>query len=245
MLQQELKDKASEWIEEPPMIDSVVNSIDNPTITNQSIFLPRNPSTKRVEFTTQDFVQDKNNTMEWNAAKDALYLYRSVLSGYTDPHPVSLAIRYLMDSKNFVKEWHFEEHDDFEEHDMHPLMALSCQFLPSFDELETELTRPLSPYVVVNVPRSSTIGELKIVVQSAFSDAYCVMDNLVVSQIGGLKRIEETKVVSHSIESSDPVWVRGFWLDLGTLLRYEDGARKLTVDCCCGTKYDDGERLAA
>ncbi|CDP05546.1 unnamed protein product [Coffea canephora] len=235
----ELQDKARECLGETQPIDCVVHSMDNPMIRNQSISRTRKPSTNKFELPIQGLIKDaQNDTMECSVAEDALYLYRSVLFGYRDTHPLSLATKAIMDSKYFVKEWCFKEHN------LDPLIALSCLFLPSFDELETELMRPLSPAVVVAVPLSSTIGELKVVAQAAFRDTYCIMDKFVASQIGGLKKIDENKVVCHSIEPSSPVWVRGSGLDLGTTLRYEDGAQRLTVDCCCGAKYDDGERLA-
>ncbi|KAL6566310.1 hypothetical protein OROGR_001925 [Orobanche gracilis] len=80
----------------------------------------------------------------------------------------------------FVKEWPVKG-----ETISNRSVNLTCKVLPSFDEIESELTRPLSPGEVVVVEPWITIGDLKIVAQCALRDTYCVMDEFEVSQIGG------------------------------------------------------------
>ncbi|KAL3510381.1 hypothetical protein ACH5RR_029782 [Cinchona calisaya] len=236
----ELQNKDRECIGDIELADFLVDSGDNAITRNQSISHPTKESIKGVDFTIQNNVEDEIiGISKENVARDALYLYRNVLFGYGRTDSVTLSARDVVDSKHFVKEWLFEEQDN------NQLMALSCKVLPTFDELEKVLPRTLSPGVVVAVPPSITIGELKVAAQSALRDTYCIMDNFLVRKIGGLKEIEDDKVVSQCIKPSDPVWVGGSGLDLGTKLRYEDGIQRLSLNCSCGTKYDDGERLAA
>ncbi|GJZ71275.1 PHD finger protein-like protein [Tanacetum coccineum] len=64
----------------------------------------------------------------------------------------------------FVKEWDFGIGNK-------ELMLLTCRVLPSFDELETELTRLLPPGDVVMVTPWMTIGQLREKTQSALRAA--------------------------------------------------------------------------
>ncbi|KAL3498833.1 hypothetical protein ACH5RR_041565 [Cinchona calisaya] len=183
----------------------------------------------------QDNVEDETiGISKKDVAKDAVYLYRNVLLGHSGTDSVTLAATDVVDRKHFVKEWPLEEQD------MNQLIAMSFKVLPNFDEMEKKLSRTLSPGVLVAVSPSTTIGgELKVAVQSALRDTYCIMDNVAVMEIGGLKEIKDDKVVSQCIKTGDPVWVRGAGRP-GDRIKVSRRVWRLTVDCSFGTKYDDG-----
>ncbi|XP_074375999.1 PHD finger protein At2g01810-like [Apium graveolens] len=245
MSRQELRDRARQCIGDTGLIDFVLKSVNSYSmIGNQIISRVKNPSTRLIEFTiTDEYVVDSATVIAHqpglNVYGDVLFLYRNVLLGYPEWDPVSIATRVILDSKQFVKEWvrDAEEFDHF--------MTLTCRVLPSFDEMETELTRKLCPGEVVMVPSELTVGELKLVAQCALRDTYCLMKDFVVTQIGGLKGIEEGLMLSCALDHGAEVWVRGIGLDLETRLRYEGGPDDGKVDCVCGTKRDDGERMVA
>ncbi|KAL1803478.1 hypothetical protein DCAR_0935177 [Daucus carota subsp. sativus] len=242
MSRQELRDEATQDIADTGLIDFVLKSINNYSmIGNEIISRVKNPSTRLIEFA----IRDENATVVahqpgLNVYADVLFLYRNVLLGYPEWDPVSIATRVILDSKQFVKEW---LHDQEEISDQ--FMTLTCRVLPRFDELETELTRPLCPGEVVMVPSGMTVGELKLEAQCALRDTYCLMKDFVVTQIGGLKGIEEGLMVSYALDHGAEVWVRGIGLDLETGLRYQGGPDDGKVDCVCGTRSDDGERMVA
>nr|XP_016459026.1 PREDICTED: PHD finger protein At2g01810-like [Nicotiana tabacum] len=239
MSRQELRDKARTIIRDTGLIDYVLKSINKSMLGNKIIFRSKNPSTKRIEFAFEDIVDASrvdNIELDFNIDQDLEYLYETVLLSYPGSDSVSLATRVVLDSKKFVKKWKLENQES-------QIMALTCKVLPSFDELESELTRPLSPGVVVFVPPWITIRELKGVAQFALRDTYCIMQNFVVTQIGGLKGIEDKRMLSCAVGRDAHVWVRGRGLDLDTELRYEGGPIKLKVDCICGARDDDGERM--
>ncbi|KAH0703576.1 hypothetical protein KY285_017854 [Solanum tuberosum] len=239
MSRQDLRDKARTTIRDTGLIDYVLKSINKSIMGNKIIFRSKNPSTKRIEFAFEDVVDAnrvENIELHMNIDQDLVYLYETVLLSYPGSDSVSLATGVVLDSKRFVKEWKLEDQE-------HQIMALTCKVLPSFDELESELTRPLSPGVVVFVPPWITIGELKGVTQFALRDTYCIMQNFVVTQIGGLRGIEDERLLSCAVGRDAHVWVRGCGLDLDTELRYEGGPIKLKVNCICGARDDDGERM--
>nr|GEV86228.1 PHD finger protein At2g01810-like [Tanacetum cinerariifolium] len=242
MSRKDLRDMANKYIGDTGLIDFVLKSINNLKIGNHIITRTKNPVTRLIEFHIRDHkVEDFSLEKEGDPNKDMLFIYRNVLLGYQWWSSVTRACQVLLNSKYFVKEWDFGVGNK-------ELMLLTCRVLPSFDELETELTRPLPPGEVVIVTPWMTIGQLREKAQSALRDTYCLMDRFVVSQIGGLKGMQDDVLLSYAVLAGEQVWVRGFGLDLDTVLRYEGGdgyAMESKVECLCGARDDDGERMVA
>ncbi|KAK1416287.1 hypothetical protein QVD17_32076 [Tagetes erecta] len=242
MSRKDLRNLASNYVGDTGLIDFVLKSIDNLVVGNQIVSRTKNPLTRLMEFEIRDRNNDEfGQEGDEDAYGDMLFLYSNVLLGYPWWNSVSQASTIVLNSKYFVKEWEFGVGDD-------ELMTLTCRVLPSFDELDTELTRPLPPGEVVLVTPWMTIGNLKEVAQCALRDTYCLMNKFVVRQIGGLKGIHDEVVLSRAVEAGAQVWVRGCGLDLGTVLRYEGGdgyAGESRVECVCGARDDDGERMVA
>ncbi|KAA8529835.1 hypothetical protein F0562_034361 [Nyssa sinensis] len=247
MSREELRVATRLYIGDTGLIDFVLKSIDNSVFGDQIIFRIRNPSTKLIEFAIRDIIDQPEDGKFSDALalepgldpyEDVLFLYENVILGYSMPDSVCLATRVVLDIKHFVKEWLFKGEE------INQQMTLTCRVLPSY-ELESEFTRPLPPGELFVVPPRITIGELKGVVQCALRDTYCVMGDFVVKQIGGLRMMDEEKELWCAVESGAHVWVRGRGLDLGTKLRYEGGADNWRVNCVCGARDDDGERMVA
>lgn len=210
---QELRDGARRSIGDTGLIDFVLKSIQCFTVDNQIIRRSMNPSSRLAEFSIQEC---SPRGLSYNLSQDVWTLYESVLAIYPET-------KLILDCNHFVKDWPIRSRV------VNQSMMLTCKVLPSFDELESQLTRRLSPGEVVVVEPWMTVADLKMVAQSALRDTYCVMDEFEASQIGGLRRIEDEKVVCSSFEAGSQVWVRGCGLDLATRLRYEDGGRKRKV----------------
>ncbi|KAK2635535.1 hypothetical protein Ddye_030327 [Dipteronia dyeriana] len=251
---QELRDEARKHVGDTGLIDFLLKTIHKTVVEDRIVRRSINPITKLLEFYLQDvqkaeFTETKTEshsvTLTPETGRDVygdmLKLYKNVLLGYPESHPVSLATRTILNSKNFVKEWQFKGNREDN------LLRLICRIMPSYDELVTEFTRPLPPGEVVVVRPRAAVGEMKSAVQCALRDTYCVMDKFVVSDVKMRKTEEDLdRVWSGAGRSCDvEVEVRGCGLDLGTELRYEGGAENLTVDCVCGAKDDDGERMVA
>ncbi|CAN4088482.1 unnamed protein product [Withania somnifera] len=233
MTRQDLRNEARKFIGDTGLIDFVLksircfalgNQVDNhpdtarlimslksitkSMIGNKIVFQSKNPSTKRIEFSFEDIVDtnrvDENIELELNIDQDLVYLYEIVLLNSPGSDSVSLAAGVVLDSKKFVKEWNLEDQENQK-------MVL------------TSLTRPLSPGVVIYVPPWITIRELKGMTQIALRDAYCIIQDFVVTQIGGLRGIEDERMLACAVGRDAHVWVRGCGLDLDTELRYEGG----------------------
>lgn len=222
MAQLELRDKASESINDAGLLDFVLKSLDHSRVGNRIVYRTKNPITKRVEFAVAENAEASHgldNLFGINLHQDVVFIYENVLLMYSASSSVGMATRVILEGKQLVKEWPNEKEV------VNGLMTVTCQVLPSFDELETDLTRRLTPGETVVVPSWFTISDLKLVVQHALRDTYCIMDEFVVTQIGGLKAVEDEMVLSDIVEPGGHLWVRGTGLDLVTMLRHEDGAQ--------------------
>lgn len=205
---QELRDGARRSIGDTGLIDFVLKSINCFTVENQIIRRATNPLSRLAEFSIQECSRSCNLSGDvWTVCENVVAMWPET--------------KHILDSDHFVKDWPIEGKI------VGQWMVLECKVLPTFDELERQLGRRLSPGEVVVVEPGMTVADLKMVAQGALRDTYCVMDEFEVSQIGGLRKIEDEKVVSSTFEVGAQVWVRGRGLDLSTRLRYEDGFRRM------------------
>jgi hypothetical protein len=256
MDRQTLRDAVRQHIGDTGLIDFVIKNIDKVAVENRFIHRVVNPVTRKLVISLQDVVHEgkSEKKMESHADipalepgldvnKDLHFLYNYVLLGYPDSHSVTLAIRAILDSKHFAKQWQFKGNNDHED----SFLGLVLRLRPSYNELVKELTRPLPPGELLVVPQYATVDELKLMVQCALRDTYYVMDKFAVKdiQIGKIEEKEYQDGVMCEVEQGLQVWVRGCGLDLDTKLRYQGGADDWTVDCGCGAKDDDGERMVA
>ncbi|KDO60815.1 hypothetical protein CISIN_1g041583mg, partial [Citrus sinensis] len=240
----ELRDEARKKIGDTGLLDFMIKHIHKIILDNRIVHRKINPATKLAEFSLEDdangeVIQTRTEP-EYHTSTlmpgqdvyaDVLTLYKNVLLGYPESHTVSLAARAILDCKNFAKEWQFKESEDDN------LMRLKCRVSPSYNELATQLTRPLPPAELIVAPKDVTVDELKLIVECSLRDTYCMMEKVVVKEI----KMGQNQV----FWGAGDVWVRGWGLDLDTELRFEGGADDWTVDCVCGAKDDDGERMVA
>lgn len=210
MSRQELRDEARKSIGDTGLIDYVLKSIKCYAVDDQIIRRAMNPYTRLAEFTIQER-KGVRARLGLNVSRDIWFLYQNVLAEHC------MGDDFCFNYK-FMKEWPVEDKI------VNWKIELTCKVLPSFDEMETELKRPLSPGEVVVVDPWITIGDLKVVAQCALRDVYVVMNEFEVTQIGGLRKIEDERVVCSAFGPAAKVWVRGHGFDFHTHLRYEDGA---------------------
>ncbi|XP_043722087.1 PHD finger protein MALE MEIOCYTE DEATH 1 [Telopea speciosissima] len=266
MSRQEVRDAARLQIGDTGLLDFVLKSLNNFIVGNHVVRRAINPSTRVLEYTidevvdgivavevrnvtpVDDVVLEKpfraqillSNSLDGsNIYEDILFLYRTVLlEGYPETELVGLACRVVLDCKHFVKQWHCNDEDE--------LLRFECGVIPSETDMESFLTRPLPPGELVVLQPYATVGELKIAVERAMRDTYCLMGKFEANEVEGLREVEDEEVLFGTVESGAQVWVRGSGVELEKeKLRYEGGTDNWTVDCSCGAKDDDGERMVA
>ncbi|CAE6074619.1 unnamed protein product [Arabidopsis arenosa] len=223
---QELREAVRISIGDTGLIDFLLKHIDKVLIGDQIVQRFTSQKSRMLQFslrTINSCVQEQERKKkrklkpqeinEWTSTTpglspydDILYLYKNLLLTYPDSDIYSEASQVILNCKSFIKEWSYQEPNP---------LTVSCQVLPSHEELLRDVTRLLPP------------GELVVLeIRNRFLEK--LDDNL------GLKSQGNTEFL-----------VKGFGLDIGTELRYEGGFDDWTVDCKCGARDDDGERMVA
>ncbi|CBI33452.3 hypothetical protein VitviT2T_021569 [Vitis vinifera] len=254
MTRQEVRDAARMHIGDTGLLDYVLKSMNNVIVGNHVVCRAVNPATRVLEYTLKELgkgtlVSELESEMlpkpfpeqsivpGADVYNDVIYLYRNVLLNYPDSELVELATRAVLDSKHFVKEWPFSDEDD-------QLLRFVCHMMPSLSELEI-FTRELPPGEFIVVPPYATVGELKETVERTLRDTYCIMEQVVVTEIEDMEGMTDEEVLFGTIESGSEVWMRGTGMDLEAELKYEGGSDNWRVSCECGALDDDGERMVA
>lgn len=253
MTRQEARDAARLHIGDTGLIDHVLKVMNNVVVGNYIVRRAVNRSTKVLEYTIQDSKSSKEASLSKvpeliqahtigpgrSVCNDMAYLYRNVFLGYPESSDsVKLAVQMILYSKHFVKEWPFRDEDD-------DSLRFICRLTMSSIGLNADSSCDFPPREFIVVPLYATIGDLKVAMQNAMRDTYCVMEKLLVTEILDMEGLQDDEVLFGVIESGRELWVRGCGLDMGNDLRYEGGTEKWTVRCKCGARDDDGERMVA
>ncbi|XP_010554390.1 PREDICTED: PHD finger protein At2g01810 [Tarenaya hassleriana] len=253
---QELRDAVRLHIGDTGLIDFLLKHIDKVHIGNKVVHRCTNPNTRMLEFSLRSspgaaeeprkrrklpITNDRTSSAPGrDVYKDVSFLYENLLLDYPDSDILGQASEVVMNCKSFAKEFHLLPSSDHHNN----RLTVQCQVIPNHDELLADFTRPLPQGELVVLPQNSTVRELKSETEKALRDTYCVMETFEVLEIRNreLEKIDEGEVVGSETEV---VMVRGFGLDRCTELRYEGGFDDWTVECRCGARDDDGERMVA
>ncbi|KAK1361841.1 PHD domain-containing protein [Heracleum sosnowskyi] len=258
MSRQEVRDAARMRIGDTGLIDYMLKSMNNVIVGRYIVCRDVNPQTRVLEYTIEEvghnvasvqvdqeldlvvLPQDQPQAIipGIDVYSDIAYLYNNVLLEYQNSEWVDLAVERVIDSKQFVKEWLFIDEPD-------QLLRFICRVIPSLSDLETEFTRGYPSGEHIAVPLHLTLGELKEVVQHAMRDTYYIMERIVVTEICGLEGVEDGEVLFGTVESGTELCFRALGIDFDSELKYEGGADNWTVNCKCGTRDDDGEKMVA
>ena len=190
-----------------------------------------------------------NCPSEENLLQDLRYLYESLLHPQTmvsyDPQARrDLAINSaekLLDCKHFVKDYKVEKMLLI----ANPVaICLSCE-VELIDESEEFATNP--PPELIILPPNATVSDLKLEVSKAFQEVYLIFRKFQAEELFGYGGVDESTQVKLLLGSTESVRVRGRCLGKNGLTRFrmERGVERWTVDCSCGAKDDDGERMLA
>jgi len=90
-------------------------------------------------------------------------------------------------------------------------------------------------------------SDLKLESSKAFQEVYLLFSRFRAEELCGYGSVDDTTQVKFLLGSTESVRVRGICVGSNGLSRFrmERGVERWTVDCCCGAKDDDGERMLA
>ena len=101
------------------------------------------------------------------------------------------------------------------------------------------------PSEILVIPESSTVKQLKEEISSAMGDIYTIFGQFQVTEI--ISGIRNAQVPDHArlrdLKVDRFIVARGVGVSPNTLFYHVGGVEDWIVDCICGTKDDDGERM--
>ncbi|KAG5247578.1 PHD finger protein [Salix suchowensis] len=165
---------------------------------------------------------------EENLIQDLRFLYENILLPQT---MLSFGPRKLLDCKQFMKDYNKCE-----------TTMVSVEIV---DQLEENV--PNLPPETVVLPSNATVSDLKREASRAFQDVYLMLRRFDAEELLGHSGVDDSTQVKLLVRSTESVRLRGRCLGKNGLgkFRMERGTERWTVDCCCGAKDDDGERMLA
>lgn len=270
---QEVRDAARAYVGDTGLLDFVLKSLGNHVVGKYLVRRCLNPVTKVLEYCLEDISNTSTNPEEFVTSdsklksrckisrvqlmNDMFYIYRHILRGQTKDmdstitSTISLALRIVLDSKYFIKDYRGElpskvESEKGEKLKLYCTIAIQDKGeIVSHEEVEHKLIT--APYETIMLRNNATFNELIEEVERNFREIYWGFKNFILGSISNLNPKGSDQVFRITKSGSKLVF-QGKLVDMGMNHEsiYESGSRQsFIVDCGCGAKDDDGERMVA
>ncbi|KAJ4965954.1 hypothetical protein NE237_017803 [Protea cynaroides] len=206
---------------------------------------PGNEITKTIEDSTSVSI---NCPSEEHLLRDLKFLFDSLLHPQTmvnyRPQPgrdlaLSSAAK-LLDCKQFVKDYAKCDKTAI----VNPFaIRLSC--MVELMDHPKDYTAP--PPELIVLPLNATVADLKVETTKAFQELYVLFRRFQAEELLDYGSVDDSTHLKFLVGMSGSVRLRGRCLSKHGLHRFrmERGVENWTVDCTCGAKDDDGERMLA
>ncbi|XP_054817398.1 PHD finger protein At1g33420-like isoform X2 [Prosopis cineraria] len=243
----------------PELLDYCLGELGGKVVLGATVNTRCNPVTGAFEYRLEagdnsrygfatNISSGLKNPSEVTLLHDLRYFYNSILNPQTmlnyDPEETRViamsSAQKLLDCKQFVKDYKPE---------MMPLSNLSKIRLSCQLELEDEsddFAAHLPPELVI-LPGNATVADLKVEAANAFQDVYVMFRRLQIEELLGYSVEDSSLVQQLSGSMIQAVRLRGRCNGKNGLSKFqmERGIERWTVECSCGAKDDDGERMLA
>lgn len=186
---------------------------------------------------------------EVHLLQDLRYLYEAMLCPQTMSSNVpqgkrDVAIRsatIILDCKQFVKNYQPEK---FLPMSKPHAIQLLCE-VDLVEQCHAQALNPPPELLILSA--DATISDLKQEASKMFQDVYLIFRRFRAEELIGYGGVDDSTQVKLLLGSAEHVRVRGRCLGKSGLSRFrmERGLERWTVDCPCGAKDDDGERMMA
>ncbi|EFJ31081.1 hypothetical protein SELMODRAFT_31178, partial [Selaginella moellendorffii] len=271
MPRQDVRDAARVYIGDTGLLDFVLKSLGNRVVGGHVVRRAVNPITKVLEYSLEDVTAVKGGEVAAAVAaaavcdisrgdvqRDIVYMYKNVLESYKPASKrgggksiltaLPTASRIILDTKQLIR--------DYCGHKTRKAAAAAAAASAAAGLAGGSSSRGGSttiaagganeapPPELVVLPPHATIGDLKLEAQRGFRDTYHIMRGFRVDTIPELEGDNEDLLFG-AIESGSTLIVQGSGVDVYNEWRYEGGNDSWIVDCPCGAKDDDGERMIA
>ncbi|PNX84259.1 PHD finger protein male sterility 1-like [Trifolium pratense] len=224
------------------------------------------PCNEGLVMSSSNKVKDKYKITKGQLMKDMICLYKYILIdtkpiiGLEFLSAIPLAARIILDTKYFIKD--YGEVPLQVEVGSEGKFNLYCTILlrnvnNGVHDHEYYLNKdmpmtipiPMPPYECITLKSCATINDLKLEVERNFREIYWGLKSFVVESNGNLMNAKGNEMVFGMIEVGGKLVLEG-WNggDIGINMVEqicERDPNKGIVECICGTKEDDGERMVS
>ncbi|XP_071732506.1 PHD finger protein At1g33420-like [Rutidosis leptorrhynchoides] len=187
---------------------------------------------------------------EEHLLRDLRYLYEALLHPRSMVNHVPItksdamvnSAMKLLDCKQFVKNYHPEQF--FAKRNPSSLV-LSCK--PELIEQTEEISVNVPPEHII-LSTNATIHDFKVEATKAFQEVYLILRRFHAEELVGYRGVDDSTQIKLLIGSNvEAVSLCGNCFGKNGLskFRMERGEETWTMDCSCGAKDDDGERMLA
>ncbi|KAL8258027.1 hypothetical protein R6Q59_030068 [Mikania micrantha] len=268
---QEVRDAARAYVGDTGLLDFVLKSLGNHVVGKYLVRRCLNPVTKVLEYCLEDISntltnQEENIVINDSKLKarykisrvqlmnDMSYIYRHILRGQTKEldrtimSTISLASRIVLDTKYFIKDYSTEIFSKFESEACEKFKLYCTIAIQDKGEIyEGEKKLITAPYETIMLRNNTTFDELIEEVEKTFKEIYWGLKSFMCGFIININP-KGSDQVSRVTKSGSKLVFQGTLAEMGVNHEsiFESGSRqRLFVDCGCGAKDDDGERMVA
>ncbi|KAK3020775.1 hypothetical protein RJ639_045847 [Escallonia herrerae] len=266
---QEVRDAARAYIGDTGLLDFVLKSLGNHVVGNYLVHRCLNPVTKVLEYCLEDISNgffpsqegSVTNDSELRARfkitraqllKDMFCLYSHFLKEQKSMMntgifaTISLASRVILNSKYLIKEYCGKLPSSIQV-GVGETSNVYCTIRVSHDgEVYKGRRKVIVPRECFMLRNNTTFNELVLEAEKSFKEIYFGLGNLNVKSIANLNA-EGTDLVFKVVKVGGELVFEGSVGENGLSDEdvFEGFRRDSVVDCPCGAKYDDGERMVS
>ncbi|MQL83399.1 hypothetical protein Taro_015899 [Colocasia esculenta] len=239
----------------PVLLDYCLKGLGGKVMDDGMVIAVRcNAETNSIEYRLEAFTDGPRllspihcKPSKGHILRDLKYLYEALLNPKTmysyRPKPLRQlaeeSASKLLDCKQFVKDY-----EKLGQVEANPFaIHIWCQI-----ELDQPKNYGAPPAELLVLSITATVADLKAEATRAFRESYLAFQKFQVEQLVAYGDVADTTHVKLLLGSTANIRVKGKWYGdhqrLGQF-RMERGTENWTVDCSCGAKDDDGERMLA
>ncbi|KAK9941519.1 hypothetical protein M0R45_007224 [Rubus argutus] len=238
----------------PQLLDYSLKHLGGQLVAKNMVVEARcNPDSTDVEYRLEPLtigrseLKKPNFPSEHQILGDLKFLYDSILHPDTMLSYAPQAIREsvidaaskLLDCKQFIKDYKADKMEVEDPSDIHLWCHVELSDHPKDDFV-------LPPELIV-LPLNATLADLKNEATKAFQEVYAMFKRFEVEELYGCGSIKDSITAKLLVGTSGSVHLKGKCPAKHGLNRFrmERGIESWIVDCTCGTRDDDGERMLA
>ncbi|WCJ33681.1 RING/FYVE/PHD zinc finger superfamily protein [Euphorbia peplus] len=262
---QQVRDAARAYIGDTGLLDFVLKSLGNRIVGNYLVRRSLNPVTKVLEycledvsnvFPAQESLNINNSKLKCRykitrsqIMKDMYYFYKYIIKDQRQTINMGLvsalqaAARIILDTKFLAKDYNTQLPSKVEI-GLQGRLKVYCTVVLKNSQVVTNegINKAMPPFECITLKIDATFDELKQLVEKNFRELYWGLRGLSVESVLNMNTTGDGRVFE-MVEADRKIVFEGS-SSVNELI-YENGLSNRVIDCSCGTKDDDGERMVS